>query len=141
MKDRLTIRRAVAGDGELIFTLLHELAVYERLTDRFFLTQEVISRDFLGPSPAVFCDLAFLSGEPIGLVTWYWTYTTFGSARGLYLEDIYVREQRRGLGLGKALMAHLAKQALANGASHIKWAVLNWNEPSIRFYENLGAEP
>jgi GNAT superfamily N-acetyltransferase len=138
---QLTIRRAVAGDTNLVLTLLRELAEYERLTEKFFLTPETVSRDFLGSGAAVFCDLASVEDEPVGLATWYWTYATFASARGLYLEDLYVREKWRGHGFGKTLMAHLAHQAMQHGANHIKWSVLNWNEPSIEFYEGIGAEP
>jgi len=141
MPPKLTIRRAAVADSELIYTLLRELAEYERLMDKFFLTPEVISRDFLGRGAAVFCDLAFADEEPVGLATWYWTYATFASCRGLYLEDLYVREKWRGYGFGKELMAHLAREAARHKAGHIKWAVLNWNRPSIAFYESLGAEP
>jgi GNAT superfamily N-acetyltransferase len=141
MAESLTIRRSRAGDGELILVLLRELSEYERLTAKFFLTLETIERDFLGPEGAVFCDLAFAGDEPVGLMTWYWTYNTFAAGRGVYLEDIYVRERHRGHGYGKALLAHLAKQALAGGACQLKWSVLNWNAPSIDFYESLGARP
>src|ERR1700730_4760516 len=137
MDNALSIRRAIAGDAELITLLLRELAEYERLTDKFFLTADTVVRDFFGPEPSVYCDLAFVSEVPVGLMTWYWTYTTFGASRGLYLEDIYVREQVRGQDHGRALFAHLANRAIAYGATHLKWAVLNWNTPSIGFYESL----
>lgn len=137
----LTIRRAVPGDEDLIFTLLMELAEYEKLTHAFRLTKAIITRDFFGSAPAAFCDLAYALGKPVGLATWYWTYTTFGASRGLYLEDLYVRAQNRGAGYGKALLAHLAKEAVAHGAIRIEWSVLNWNKPSIDFYESLGAKP
>ena len=137
----LDIRRATAGDEDLVFTLLHELAVYERLTDRFQLTREIISRDFLGPLALVFCEIASTQGEPVGLAVWHWIYGTFAAARGLYLEDLYVRDRWRGHGYGKALMAHLSRIAVQGGATEVKWAVLNWNKPSIDFYESLDAEP
>jgi GNAT superfamily N-acetyltransferase len=141
MADSLTIRRSKAGDGNLVLVLLRELSEYERLTAKFFLTVETIERDFLGPAAAVICDLAFAGDEPVGLMTWYWTYNTFAAGRGVYLEDIYVRERHRGRGYGKALLAHLARQALAGGACQLKWSVLNWNAPSIGFYDSLGARP
>ena len=141
MKVQLQIQRAGPGDEDLVLTLLHELAVYERLTDKFRLTREIIARDFLGPDAMVFCDLASLNGEPVGLAVWHWIYGTFAASRGLYLEDLYVREAHRGHGFGKAIMAHIAKIAADRAASHIKWAVLNWNKPSIDFYDGLGAEP
>ena len=137
----LKIRRAVAGDEALIFTLLTELAEYEKLTHAFHLTKEIITRDFFGPAPAAFCDLAYRADKPVGLATWYWIYATFAASRGIFLEDLYVRAEHRGSGYGKALLAHLAKEALATGAIRIEWSVLNWNKPSIEFYERLGARP
>jgi GNAT superfamily N-acetyltransferase len=137
----LTIRRAVAGDEELILTLLVEFAEYEKLTHAFHLTKEIIARDFFGPAPAAFCYVAHKGGKPVGLATWYWIYATFAASRGIFLEDLYVRAEHRGSGYGKALLAHLAKEALANGAIRIEWSVLNWNKPSIDFYERLGAKP
>jgi GNAT superfamily N-acetyltransferase len=137
----LTIRRAVPGDENLILTLLLELAEYEKLTHAFHLTKEIVTRDFFGPAPAAFCDLAYQADEPVGLATWYWVYTTFGASRGIFLEDLYVRAEYRGSGYGKALLAHLAKEALAHGAKRVEWSVLNWNRPSIDFYERLGAKP
>ena len=137
----LTIRRAVPGDEELILTLLLELAEYEKLTQAFHLTKDIIARDFFGPSPAAFCDLAYEDGKPVGLATWYWVYATFAASRGIYLEDLYVRPDFRGAGYGKALLAHLAKEAIARGAVRVEWSVLNWNKPSIEFYERLGAKP
>lgn len=136
----LMIRRAVAGDEDLIFTLLFELAEYEKLTHAFMLTKEVIARDFFGPAPAAYCDLAYAGNAPVGLATWYWIYTTFAAARGIYLEDLYVREAFRGLGYGKALLAHLARTAVDSGAVRVDWSVLNWNKPSIEFYESIGAK-
>jgi GNAT superfamily N-acetyltransferase len=135
----LTIRKARPGDEDLVFTLLHELADYERLLDRFKVTAEIIRRDYLGEPALLNCDLAFEDDAPVGVMTWYWTYTSFAAARGLYLEDLYVRPSCRGKGYGKRLLAHLAKTASAAGASRIEWSVLTWNKPSIEFYELLGA--
>lgn len=141
MADRLHFRRAAIGDEDLVLALLHELAVYERLTSKFRVNREIIARDFVGPNAKVFCDLASVDGEPAGLAVWHWIYGTFAAAPGIYLEDLYVREKCRGKGYGKAIMAHLARIAADHGASEIKWAVLNWNAPSIAFYDGLGAEP
>lgn len=135
----LAIRRAKAGDEDLILTLLYELAEYEKLTHTFRITHDMVKRDFFGARPAIRCDLAFVGFDPVGLATWYWTYTTFGAARGAYLEDLYVRESMRGNGFGRALLAHLAKQTLAEGGVRVEWSVLDWNKPSIDFYEGIGA--
>jgi len=137
----LTIRRARPNEAGLIRTLLHELAVYEKLTHVFAITEDTIARDFFSASPSVFCDLALLDGEPIGLATWYWIYASFRTVRGIYLEDLYVRERVRGGGHGKALLAHLARTAQQSGGAFVKWSVLDWNKPSIEFYERLGAKP
>jgi GNAT superfamily N-acetyltransferase len=135
----LVIREAVPGDEALVLELLHELAVYERLTDKFHLTAEVIARDFLGPGRACECALAFEGREPVGVMNWYRVYLSFAAQRGIFLEDIYVRERCRGKGYGKAFFAHLARRAAAEKATFIEWLVLDWNTPSIAFYESLGA--
>ena len=136
----LSIRRARKGDEKLILELLHELAVYEKLEDKFHIDEQVIRRDYLCSAPFIVCDLAFADGEPMGIATWYWTYMSFAATRALYLEDLYVRPDFRGRGFGKALLAHLAKTALDAGASKVDWQVLPWNTPSIDFYEGIGAQ-
>jgi GNAT superfamily N-acetyltransferase len=140
LKSTIAIRAAKAGDEELILTLLHELAVYEKLTHAFRITLEVIARDYLCERPLIECDLAFEAGKPAGIATWYWTYGSFAAARGVYLEDLFVRPEFRGHGAGKALLAGLARRALKGGAGRVEWSVLDWNKPSIDFYEGLGAK-
>ena len=137
----ITIRSARSGDEKLILTLLRELAEYEMLVPAFQMTETSIARDFLGRLPVCRCDLAYVGTEPVGIATWYWTYSSFRSVRGVYLEDLYVRESQRGHGFGKALLAHLAKTALAEGGAYVQWAVLDWNAPSIAFYDGIGAKP
>jgi GNAT superfamily N-acetyltransferase len=134
------IRPAGAGDEEIVCVLLRELAEYERLDHRFRLTPDIVRRDFLGASPRLDCALAFSGDQPAGVMTSYPTYSSFAAQRGIYLEDFYVRSAQRRQGIGRKLLAHLAKRALADGAARIEWSVLTWNEPSIRFYENLHAE-
>lgn len=136
----LMIRDARAGDEDVIHDLLRELAEYERLESRFRLTPEIIAREFLCASPCLLCAIAFLDDAPAGLMTWYPTYSSFAAARGVYLEDFFVRPALRRRGIGRSLLAHLAKRALDQGAARIEWAVLTWNRPSIEFYESLSAE-
>jgi GNAT superfamily N-acetyltransferase len=137
MQTNFVIRPARPGDAALILTLLHELAVYEKLTDRFHITEAVIARDYLCERPLLECDLAFEGDTPAGIATWYWTYASFAARRGIYLEDLFVRPQLRGRGYGKVLLANLARRARSG---HVDWAVLPWNKPSIDFYESLRAE-
>ena len=134
------IRAARHGDEDAILALLRELAEYERLDHRFRLTREIVARDFLCESPRLCCELAFVEDAPAGLATWFWTYSSFAAARGLYLEDFYVRPDRRRRGIGRKLLARLARRALDEGAARIEWSVLTWNRPAIEFYESLHAE-
>ena len=136
----LTIRPAARGDEAAICALLYELAEYEKLTDRFRLTTDIIAEDFFGPNAACFCDLGFVDDKAIGLMTWYPIYMSFSASRGLFLEDLFVRPAWRGKGFGRALLGHLAKRALAERHPAIGWFVLDWNKPSIAFYESLRAE-
>ena len=136
----LTIRRARPGDEDLALTLLRELAVYEKIEDRFKLTREIFAKDFLGEDPHCFCEMAFAGQDAVGVMTWYRTYASFSARRGIFLEDLFVRPAFRGHGFGKALLQWLAQTAVREGAGHIDWFVLDWNKPSIDFYESLRAE-
>jgi GNAT superfamily N-acetyltransferase len=122
-----------------MLALLTELAEYEKLMPIFHITLATIERDFFGPSPRCHCELAFASGEPVGIANWFYSYATFATARKIYLADLFVKPSQRGKGLGKALLAHLARRAVSEGASQLEWEVLDWNKPSIDFYESLGA--
>lgn len=133
------IRVAQSGDEDAILSLLRELAEYEKLTARFRLTREIVARDLIGPQRACCCDIGVVDSAAIAVMTWYRTYSTFGAARGLYLEDLYLRTQWRGKGYGRALLARLAGHAVRENADHIAWSVLDWNQPSIAFYESLHA--
>lgn len=133
------IRPARSGDEATIVALLRDLATYEKLLDRFHITPDVVTRDYLCEHPLVFCDLLFDGEKPAGIATWYWTYGSFAASRKAYLADLFVRPEFRGKHYGKALIAHLAKQVVTKGGVGIDWEVLDWNRPSIDFYDNLGA--
>jgi len=135
-----TLRTAKPGDEDLILALLHELAIYEKLTAKFKITREVIARDFIGEHAPLKVDLLYEGDKPAGIATWYFTYNSFAVSRGVFLEDLFVRPEFRGRGYGKALIAHLARQVVKADGNKVEWAVLDWNTPSIDFYEGLGAE-
>ena len=131
------IRPASPSDAPLILALLGELAAYEKAPE-FHLNETDILRDMFGA--ACSCELSFLGEDPVGVATWYWTYKSFRAARGLFVEDLYVREAFRGRGAGKALLTQLAARAQAQGG-FLEWQVLDWNSRAIGFYEMLGAKP
>jgi GNAT superfamily N-acetyltransferase len=137
---KISIRAAVSGDEEAIHSLLHELAVYERLTANFRLTPAIIARDIIGTASPCCGAVAEFDGDAVGVATWYPIYSTFGASHGLYLEDLFVRPDRRGRGIGMSLLAFLAKCAREEDATYIDWSVLDWNKSAIAFYEKLGAK-
>ena len=98
-----------------------------------------IARDLFGPAPRAFCDIAEADGRAVGFALWFYNYSTFAGRHGIYLEDLFVRPEARGLGAGKALLASLARRCLAEDLGRLEWAVLDWNAPSIAFYDRLGA--
>jgi len=130
------IRAATPADAGLIRALLGELAAYEQMP--FELSEAAIVRDMLGDTPVCRCDLAFQGEDAAGIVCWYWAYKSFGAARGVYVEDLFVRPAFRGRGLGRALLSHLAAVA---GDGFMEWRVLDWNASSIEFYNRLGGKP
>jgi GNAT superfamily N-acetyltransferase len=135
----LAIRPAQPADRDLVFALVGELADYEKLRHEVDATAADVGRALFAPHPRVFCDIAAWDGEGAGFALWFYNFSTFRGRHGIYLEDLFVRPRFRGRGLGKALLAHLAKRAIAEGCARVEWSVLDWNEPSIKFYESLGA--
>ncbi|MHC1947403.1 GNAT family N-acetyltransferase [Bradyrhizobium sp. UFLA06-06] len=136
----LTIRRARPDEAGLVFSLVRELAEYEKLLHEVHASEADIADALFGANPRLYCDIAEWNGEPAGFAVWFVNFSTFAGRHGIYLEDLFVRPALRGKGIGKALLMHLAKQCLANGWSRLQWAVLDWNAPSIAFYKSLGAE-
>jgi len=135
------IRGARNGDEATIVALLHALATYEKLLDRFKITDDIVRRDYLCERPPINCDLLFEGETAAGIATWHWSYSSFAAMRKIFLDDLFVRPEFRGRHYGKALIAHLAKTALAHGGGAVEWEVLDWNKPSIDFYDSLGAKP
>ena len=136
----VVVREARPDDAALIFGFIRDLAEYEKLLDEVTATEGEVARDLFGEDPRVFCDIAEADGEPVGLAVWFYNYSTFKGRHGIYLEDLFVRPQARGKGAGKALLARLASRCIDEGLPRLDWAVLDWNAPSIAFYDGLGAE-
>lgn len=137
----LRIRPAVAGEASLVLGFIRELAEYERLAHEVDASLEGIDAALFGPQPRVFCDIAEWEGEPVGFALWFYNFSTFRGRHGIYLEDLFVRENMRGRGIGKALLANLARRCVAEGLPRLEWWVLDWNAPSIAFYRSIGAQP
>lgn len=137
----LTIRSAAAGDEALIHGFIRELAIYEKLEHAVVATPADVKRALFGADPKAFAIIAEWDGEPCGFALYFFNYSTFVGRHGVYLEDLFVRETHRGKGIGKALLAELARIAKANDCGRLEWSVLDWNAPSIAFYRSLGAVP
>ena len=137
----LAIRQAVAGDEALVYGYIRKLAAYEKLDHEVGATADDIRDSLFGPAPRAFCDLAYWNRQPAGFALWFYNYSTFRGRAGIYLEDLFVDEGMRGLGIGKALLRHLARRCVAEGLPRLQWWVLDWNAPSIEFYKSLGAVP
>jgi GNAT superfamily N-acetyltransferase len=137
----VTIRPATAADVALLRAFIRELAVYERLEQHAVATESDLSAALFGPRPYAEVVFACVDGTPMGFALFFHNFSTFLGKPGIYLEDLYVRPEARGRGLGKRLLAWLAATALERGCGRLEWAVLDWNEPAIGFYRRLGAAP
>jgi diamine N-acetyltransferase len=124
----------------LIFDLVRELADYEKLASEVDATSEAIAAALFSAPPRLFCDIAEWDGEAAGFAVWFLNFSTFRGRHGIYVEDLFVRPVFRGKGIGKALMARLAKRCVDDGLARFEWAVLDWNAPSIDFYRSIGAQ-
>ena len=136
----LAIHRARKEQAGLVLSLIRELAEYEKLSHEVEATEAMIDAALFGEEPSLFCEIAEWGGEPVGFAVWFVNFSTFSGRHGIYLEDLFVRPAHRGKGIGKALLAYLAKLCVQRGWSRLQWSVLDWNEPSIAFYKSLGAE-
>jgi len=138
-KPLLSIRTATADDVPLVAQLIRELAEYEKLAHAAVATEDGLRGQLFGERPAAEVLIAEADGEPAGFALFFHTFSTFLGKRGLYLEDLFVRPAFRGLGLGRHLMAALARTAVQRDCGRFEWSVLDWNEPAIAFYRRLGA--
>ena len=135
-----SIQSARPQDVSHIFALIRSLAEYEKLTHLVSGNEAQLHEELFGARPVIECVLAWEGGQAAGFALFFHNFSTFLARRGLYLEDLFVVPQARGRGIGKALMLHLARLAVARGCGRFEWSVLDWNQPSIEFYQSLGAE-
>jgi GNAT superfamily N-acetyltransferase len=133
------IRPARASDIPLIHQMIRDLADYERSLHEVAATQQDLRAALLAEPPYLFAHVAEEAGEVVGFAVWFVNYSTWAGKHGIYVEDLYVRPDQRGRGHGKALLAELARVCLDRDWARVQWWVLDWNEPSIRFYESIGA--
>jgi len=135
----LLIRPATSDDVPLILRFIRELAEYEREPDAVLATEADLLRDGWGQQPRFLCVIAEYAGEAAGFALYFTSYSTWRGHHGIRLEDLYVTPAHRSKGIGKALLAHVASVAVAEGCPRLEWDVLNWNAPAIAVYQRLGA--
>lgn len=141
MSPAVSVRAAVRADVPAVVGLVRELAEYERELPSCHLTAEQLHAALFGPSPALFGHVATVDGEVVGCALWFRNFSTWRGVHGIYLEDLYVRPEHRGRGLGRGLLAQLASVCRERGYARLEWSVLDWNAPSIAFYRSIGAVP
>lgn len=133
------IREALPADVPVVLELIRELAAYEREPDAVEATPAMLHAALFGPTANAAGLLAERDGAVVGCAIYFFNFSTWTGRRGIYLEDLYVRPSARGTGAGRALIAELARRAIHAGCARLDWAVLDWNESAIGFYEALGA--
>lgn len=136
----LTLRFAVIEDVPIILKLIKELAEYEKLSHEVVATEEKLSKSLFGDQPAPEVIIADYLTKPVGFSLFFHNFSTFLGQRGIYIEDIYVKQEYRGMGIGKTMLVYLAKLAEERECGRIEWSVLDWNINALNFYNELGAQ-
>lgn len=137
----VTIRAANEADVSLILSFIRKLAEYGDISDEVFATEDDIRSALFAPNPVASAAIAYVGNEPAGFAIYSYTFSSFLGRPGMLIEDLYVENAHRSRGIGKALLVHLAKLARQRSCGRLEWAVLNWNERAMEFYQELGAEP
>lgn len=135
----LSIRNASADDLQLIIQLITDLADYEKLRHEIAIDPKRLKRELFGDQPAAYAMIAQWNEKPVGFALFFYNFSTFLGKRGIYVEDVYVQPDYRGKGIGKALFRAIAQKAVAEDCGRVEWQVLDWNKPSIDFYEAMEA--
>lgn len=133
------IRPALGEDVPVILKFVRDLARYEKAENEVAATEQLLQASLFGPTRRAYAVIAETADQPVGFALYFFSYSTWQAKPGLYLEDLYVQPQHRNLGIGRMMLKTLAQTALAHGCGRFEWSVLDWNEPSIKFYEKLGA--
>lgn len=137
----LTIKKATTEDAGIILSFIKELATYEKAEHEVVATIEDIEKNLFGVHSTTEAVICFSDNKPIGFAVYFFNFSTWPGKNGLYLEDLYISPNSRGAGVGKKLLKYLANIAVEKNCGRFEWSVLDWNEPAIKFYESIGAEP
>jgi GNAT superfamily N-acetyltransferase len=138
--DDFLIRKAEPADVPIVLDFIHKLAAYEKLTHEVEATGEDLRKYLFGEEKVAEAVIGYFRDIPVGFAIYFFNFSTFLAKPGIYLEDLYVLEEYRGMGFGKVLLAYLARMVTENNFGRLEWAVLDWNKPSIEFYKSLGAK-
>ena len=141
MNPDFEIKPATIEDVPLILSFIKKLAVYERLAHEAVATEEILRETLFGERREAEVIIGYYQNKPVCFALFFHSFSTFLGRPGIYLEDLFVDEEQRGKGFGKALLVYLARLAVERDCGRLEWAVLNWNEPAIKFYQSLGARP
>ncbi len=136
---KFTIKKADSNDAPIVLSFIKKLAEYEKLEDQVEATTGLLNKNLFGDSAVANCLLGYYDNTPVCFAIYFFNFSTFLGKPGLYLEDLFVLPEYRGRGFGKAMLVHLAQIALEKDCGRFEWAVLDWNEPALKFYESLGA--
>lgn len=136
---QIALRAAERGDAALIFSMIVELAEYERAPEQVTGSEQLLGGALFGPGPCAEAVIAERGRAPAGFALYYRTFSTWETRPGIWLEDLYVRPEHRRAGIGEALLSQVARTALDRGCARLEWAALDWNAPALRFYDKLGA--
>jgi GNAT superfamily N-acetyltransferase len=140
MNNNLVIKNATKNDVPTILAFIRELAEYEKLLHEVVATEEILTETLFGNNPRAEVIIAFINEQPVGFALYFYNYSTFLARPGIYIEDLYVKPECRGMGLGKKLLAYLARLCIQNNCPRLQWWVLDWNQDAINFYERIGAK-
>jgi GNAT superfamily N-acetyltransferase len=135
------IREATQADAGTILRFITELAIYENAGHEVEATVESVAQSLFGPNSDSHAAICERDGVPVGFAVWFFSYSTWQARNGLYLEDLYVTPEQRGTGAGRLMLRYLARIAVEKGCGRFEWSVLDWNEPAIKAYQAIGAEP